>query len=647
MNKFKILPSILMLVLCVGVLAVGVFAVAPTENTISGSITIQMSNQPLVIKCYLDEVKPENLQEEFSEVRAGIAWTKGIQNLAFDTASANIIDEVPERKLIMEITNPTTNKLMAYFTKDGDVAVSDTLKTLSNVNVADVTLKGLTALDSESTIQMTITLKASTFVSDGTSLTASINYGLTIEEYKAIDMSQGTTTTDKIVAIPAPAEGATAEQKTVAENAFKNNKNIQAVIIPEGITTIGSNAFSGCSNLSTITIPNTVTTLSSGAFSNCTNLTEITIPDTVTQMDGAFGGCTFDKVICNYQSNDYDLVDGTIYVKKMTYATSFDDASNPWDGVKSLITGIDVADNIEGIGATSFEYCNSLKTLVIPENIKYIYGGNWGDSNGFDYLGAFSGCSNLKTVICNSDNLLGIDSWAFYYCTSLEEIIIKSKNVSIETWAFANNPNIKTATIYGTVLNYSIFTNSNVETLNAGSKVVNTWRDPYAEGYIRNTNLLEGVEEFNADAFWLENIEFLRLPSTLKKFHVAENTSGMYGRYYPLKAIYVPKSVISIVGGTFRGCFSTNFDEKGKATTINSGAKIFVEAGADIAAWGDTSTPSPSRWDYVDYTDFYDYEETMQVVYCYGCLLDCSNVNDYLITNSSLSDYEAYVASCN
>ena len=44
MKRLKFLPAVLMLVLCVGILAIGIYAITPTKNTIDGTITVNPSN---------------------------------------------------------------------------------------------------------------------------------------------------------------------------------------------------------------------------------------------------------------------------------------------------------------------------------------------------------------------------------------------------------------------------------------------------------------------------------------------------------------------------------------------------------------------------------------------------------------------------
>ena len=54
----------------------------------------------------------------------------------------------------------------------------------------------------------------------------------------------------------------------IAEGAFKNNKDITSLTIPEGVTTIGDDAFNGCSEIMVINIGSDVNSIGKKAFAN-------------------------------------------------------------------------------------------------------------------------------------------------------------------------------------------------------------------------------------------------------------------------------------------------------------------------------------------------------------------------------------------
>ena len=73
---------------------------------------------------------------------------------------------------------------------------------------------------------------------------------------------------------------------------------VTEVVIPSDIegypvTKIGDNAFKDEKSLKSVTIPDTVTSMGEGAFENCTALASVAIPGSITLVNGhAFKGCT-------------------------------------------------------------------------------------------------------------------------------------------------------------------------------------------------------------------------------------------------------------------------------------------------------------------------------------------------------------------
>ena len=70
-------------------------------------------------------------------------------------------------------------------------------------------------------------------------------------------------------------------------------KEIQTVIIEEGVTSIGRRAFFYCMNMTSVTIPKSNTSIGEEAFAFCRGLTSLTIPNGVTSIgDMAFYECS-------------------------------------------------------------------------------------------------------------------------------------------------------------------------------------------------------------------------------------------------------------------------------------------------------------------------------------------------------------------
>ena len=60
--------------------------------------------------------------------------------------------------------------------------------------------------------------------------------------------------------------------KSIQAEAFRNDKSVKKVVLPEGITSIGANAFTG-SGLTSINLPASLKTISDTAFGSLKNVT--------------------------------------------------------------------------------------------------------------------------------------------------------------------------------------------------------------------------------------------------------------------------------------------------------------------------------------------------------------------------------------
>ena len=108
MKKLKLLPSILMLVLCVGVLAVGIYAVKPTKNQISGTITIGASNADVTMTVYKGSTTGTVLGSAVA--RAGTNLNIGALN--FSMENVNTLDNVQDIVLVIVFTTSSNDNLV-------------------------------------------------------------------------------------------------------------------------------------------------------------------------------------------------------------------------------------------------------------------------------------------------------------------------------------------------------------------------------------------------------------------------------------------------------------------------------------------------------------------------------------------------------
>ncbi len=145
-----------------------------------------------------------------------------------------------------------------------------------------------------------------------------------------------------------------------------HEKNIQKVIIENGITNVPGWAFQGYTKLKTVKLADSITTIENSAFQECTALTSIALPkNLVTIEQSAFLNCTSLK----------EVKMGNKVTTLGTFAFS-----------GTVITEITLSDSLTTMGDSVFNGCKQLKELRFPATLKKMG----------DYI--ITGCSALKTV---------------------------------------------------------------------------------------------------------------------------------------------------------------------------------------------------------------------------------------------------------
>ena len=212
---------------------------------------------------------------------------------------------------------------------------------------------------------------------------------------------------------------------SIGNDAFKYHFNLKSIILPNSVKSIGDNAFKECESLKSINVPHSITSIGEAAFDGCSNLTDITIPNSVTKIGKfAFCGC------CS-------------------------------------LTSVTIPHSVTSIGENAFRYCDSLTSITIPNSVKSID------------KGTFAECYSL-TNITIPDSVTSIDGFAFYNCISLTSITIGKNVRSIRRAAFRNCKILKSIVIPDSVTSIDDYafdgceslTNITVDKNNSNYKVV-------------------------------------------------------------------------------------------------------------------------------------------------------------------------------
>ncbi len=169
-----------------------------------------------------------------------------------------------------------------------------------------------------------------------------------------------------------PTDGSVEE---IYSNSFYRLTTLEDVVIPKSVQKIGSNAFNGCTSLKSVVFEENseLTEIDYSAFSGCSSLETLVLPDKIIEIDdSAFSGC--DKLITTYSNAEY-LRNGDNAYYLLLGITDYD------------ITSCEIHPNTGLICAGAFSACQELKSLTIPQSVKFI-----GE-------GAIYGCVSLEYLV--------------------------------------------------------------------------------------------------------------------------------------------------------------------------------------------------------------------------------------------------------
>ena len=337
----------------------------------------------------------------------------------------------------------------------------------------------------------------------------------------------------------------------IDKGAFRKCISLTSVVIPSGMKSISEVTFSGCSSLTSVNIRSNITEIEACAFASCTGLKSIDLPDSVTSIGlGTFSDCS--------SLMHVGLPSG---LKKIE--------SGMFSGCASM-TGIDIPDGLESIGSNAFGGCTGLKTISLANNI-----GNIGDY-------AFSGCSALSKVTtkgsvtnkkaagyigersfdeCNNltkleipENVMGVAAYAFYRLTSLTSVKIPSGVTTIGRNAFAGCTGLLKVTIPSKVntIESDAFGGCNgLTAVTISSGVVNIETQAFSEcSSLTDITLPSSVNKIGfrtfSDCTKLENVNL--------QGDKLEIGNEAFSGCTAIKELTIPEGITGIGASAFKGC---------------------------------------------------------------------------------------------
>lgn len=262
----------------------------------------------------------------------------------------------------------------------------------------------------------------------------------------------------------------------IGDSAFRECNEIKKVIIPEGITVIDSFAFYKCKQINEVFFPKTLTEIGTCAFAY-TDVTETNLPENlITLGRQVFYSC--------------DKLESAVIPEKVE--TLDDQLFNLCTNLKSVSIPASVRTIGEGIIAGT-----AIENITVAENNNYYY--------------VDGGClmeRSTKTVLGGSVNFVipsdakKIGSYAFAYCTHLNDLTLPSTVTAIGTLAFecSSIKNIVTPAAYD--IGYGAFYSSALQTIEFCPNLTAIGANVFTGcKQLKELNLPVGVTSIDASAF--------------------------------------------------------------------------------------------------------------------------------------------------
>ena len=422
MKKFKYIPSIMLLLLCVTVLVIGIKAAKPISNNVTGTATISSVNSKVGIKICTVTDGVETVVSS-GETRTGKNLTLTYSTVSFEPGDLDYEYELPLQEIRVKITNKSEVDLGAYF------CTEETANNLPVQATAEDILYGHqthgTYFDYEYAFYNHIPHKQ-----DDTEIEITMSIYIRVKEFPSVDVDEN---------IPI----------FVAIEPYQPNYNSEATgFVKIGTEDVGTKLVGDFweydDDLNIIGTEKT-------AFNNCIPVDWLN-GSQVTHLVIPYGT----QIITGYLST-------TVY-QFMSFFTSYSG-----DEYSSSLKAVTIPSSITSIQYAVFDHCQLLESVIFPfasYSIGIDTGFNWDE---FSYTGlttivivgevnlngpSFLHCDSLKSVVINGMGESYLWGFNFLNLANLEFVLISGNVLKTGACIFENCPNLVRAYLYITTSTY-------------------------------------------------------------------------------------------------------------------------------------------------------------------------------------------------
>ena len=319
-------------------------------------------------------------------------------------------------------------------------------------------------------------------------------------------------------------------------NAFMNCDSLKSIVIPEGVDSLGDCVLGYCDALESVSFPSTVTKFGKNVLTSCPSLSNI----------------HFAEGLKSCPKSVFSGLSGSL--KSINIPASFGSIPAGYLETFKVLENVTIADGIDTIGSFAFAGCTALKSIALPDGLKFI-----GPS-------AFSSSGLTSITIPSTVTFMG--QRAFYQCTSLTQAQIL--NAAISNEAFQQCSNLSQVTLGDRVrtIGNSAFASCNVLKSVDLNNVISIGSAAFSScSALKKVNLSSSLQYLGGSAFSRTGLTEIDIPSSisnvgsvfysckaLSKVNIAEGVDSLSSSFQycgTLASIDIPSTVTYISTYTF------------------------------------------------------------------------------------------------